>query len=139
MLGEIRRILKPGTGYLFVTTPNNENLEASTVFCPECGAVFHRYQHLRSFTIESLEELMRSHGFATTLCNITLFNAFQISPSSDPIVKGRVARAVCALMSAFTTKLTLRKKDAASDVSEHERFTRLLGQGPHLFWLGGKS
>ena len=139
-LQELRRILKPRTGYLFLTTPNNENLEASTVFCPECGAVFHHYQHLRSFTVDSLQELMHSHGFTTTLCNITLFNSFQGSSWTDQRTKGQTKGKLRTLMSMFKAKGAFAKKEGIrSHISERERFTRLLGQGCHLFWLGGKS
>lgn len=49
-LNEIYRILKPG-GYLIITTPNNEDLEANKTICPECGCIFHRWQHVRSWDI----------------------------------------------------------------------------------------
>ena len=59
---EIRRLLRP-KGVLLVTTPNDENLEASTHMCPECGAVFHEWQHVRSWTAESLCAALEKVGF----------------------------------------------------------------------------
>jgi SAM-dependent methyltransferase len=55
-------------GYLIVTTPNNEKLEERTVCCPECGAVFHRMQHVRSFDVASLTKLFENHGLKTVDC-----------------------------------------------------------------------
>ncbi|MGB0383313.1 MAG: class I SAM-dependent methyltransferase [Ardenticatenaceae bacterium] len=71
-LKEIHRILRPG-GYVIVTTPNSENLDLSQVICADCGAVFHRWQHVRSFMPESLSHLMDEFGFRCLICSPTLF------------------------------------------------------------------
>lgn len=68
---ELARILKSG-GYIFITTPYKENLEKYSVLCPDCGAIFHRVQHLNSFTEESLSALMEKSGFKTIVCQATL-------------------------------------------------------------------
>jgi 2-polyprenyl-3-methyl-5-hydroxy-6-metoxy-1,4-benzoquinol methylase len=72
-LKEIRRILKPD-GALFITTPNDEDIKANQVFCPNCECVFHPVQHLRSFSVESLKELMHKFGFQTFACESTYFS-----------------------------------------------------------------
>jgi len=59
---ELRRVIRRG-GHLIVTVPNEEDLEANKVACPECGCVFHRMQHLRSFNSQSLKQLLISEGF----------------------------------------------------------------------------
>jgi 2-polyprenyl-3-methyl-5-hydroxy-6-metoxy-1,4-benzoquinol methylase len=61
-LEEIARILKRG-GVVVISTPNEENLAASTSYCPDCGAVFHVWQHIRSWSVASLENKLQLHGF----------------------------------------------------------------------------
>jgi 2-polyprenyl-3-methyl-5-hydroxy-6-metoxy-1,4-benzoquinol methylase len=62
MMHEITRVLRSGSP-LVVTTPNSEALEAAKVTCPDCAATFHPMQHVRSWTADSLEAFLRSHGF----------------------------------------------------------------------------
>jgi SAM-dependent methyltransferase len=61
-LQEARRLLKAG-GVLLVTTPNNEDLAQATKYCPECGAVFHEWQHVRTWMADSLAGRLAAHGF----------------------------------------------------------------------------
>jgi cyclopropane fatty-acyl-phospholipid synthase-like methyltransferase len=70
LIEKVNWLLKPG-GKLILTTPNNEDLEASKTLCPECGCVFHRWQHVRSFTKHSLKDLMESHSFETVVLQET--------------------------------------------------------------------
>jgi 2-polyprenyl-3-methyl-5-hydroxy-6-metoxy-1,4-benzoquinol methylase len=65
-LEEARRLLRPG-GHLVLTTPNEENLEASKIICPSCLAVFHQVQHVRSWSAASLAERLSAHGFEARL------------------------------------------------------------------------
>lgn len=62
VLAEFRRFLRPG-GLLIITTPNNEDLELGSCYCPVSDTVFHRWQHVRSFTAESLDDLLSGAGF----------------------------------------------------------------------------
>lgn len=64
-LAEVQRVLKPG-GVLVVSTPNAEDLQLATLFCPDCGAVFHQWQHIRSWTTDSLSAEVCRHGFLAT-------------------------------------------------------------------------
>jgi SAM-dependent methyltransferase len=59
---EALRVLKPG-GVLLITTPDSEDLTSSTKFCPDCGCVFHEWQHVRSWTSASLTETLQGYGF----------------------------------------------------------------------------
>ncbi|MFZ5622989.1 MAG: methyltransferase domain-containing protein [Gemmatimonadota bacterium] len=71
-LAEILRVLRPG-GFVVVTTPHAENLARARVACPECGAVFHPVQHVRSFTAESLSAELRAAGFEVPLSQAVTF------------------------------------------------------------------
>ena len=62
-LREIHRFLKKD-GILVITVPNEEDLELSKCFCPNCGAVFHRMQHVTSWSKESLVETLGNFNFA---------------------------------------------------------------------------
>ncbi len=62
-VAEVGRLLKPG-GVVIVTTPNDEDMSAMTRFCPECGATFHQWQHVRSWTDTSLATAFGAHGLS---------------------------------------------------------------------------
>jgi 2-polyprenyl-3-methyl-5-hydroxy-6-metoxy-1,4-benzoquinol methylase len=66
-LREVSRLVKPG-GKVVVSTPNEENLSDSEKFCPECGATFHEWQHVRSWSVSSLEMCFAKYGF--NMCNV---------------------------------------------------------------------
>jgi SAM-dependent methyltransferase len=67
-LREIQRILRAG-GSLVLTTPNEENLQQSFVACPDCGARYHRVQHVRAFSASALRSLLEGVGFKTVFCD----------------------------------------------------------------------
>lgn len=62
MMQEIRRVLSADAP-LVITTPNGEDLVAAMVSCPDCGARFHPFQHVRSWTAEALATFLRASGF----------------------------------------------------------------------------
>ncbi len=78
VLAEIYRLTKPG-GTVVITTRNGENLARREVLCPECGAIFHRKQHLASFSASSLAAQMAKAGFDALFCRPVLFS---VSPMS---------------------------------------------------------
>lgn len=61
-------------GICIVTTPNTENLEKSMVFCPNCKSEFHRVQHVRIWTKESLLDHISKAGFEVVDAFSTNFN-----------------------------------------------------------------
>lgn len=61
---EIKALISRG-GVLIVTTPNNEILQESLVYCPNCDVEFHRWQHVRTWSAKTLSAYMNSVGFAT--------------------------------------------------------------------------
>jgi 2-polyprenyl-3-methyl-5-hydroxy-6-metoxy-1,4-benzoquinol methylase len=66
-LVDIARIVSIG-GYLFITTPFGENLESEKTICPECGCVFHRWQHQRSWSPQEIISTLSIYGFETIEC-----------------------------------------------------------------------
>lgn len=72
MIQEASRVLKPD-GYLVITTPNNENLGVSKTMCPDCGVVFHKWQHIRSFDGEVLQTYVEKYDFQTIIVKEALF------------------------------------------------------------------
>jgi len=69
-LREIHRITRNG-GYVFVATANEENLEMQKILCPECGCIFHKVQHISSWTRSSLSSVMKDSSFSEVLCAAT--------------------------------------------------------------------
>ncbi len=67
-LQEIYRVLRWG-GFVVVTVPHAENLQAAQVMCPECGAIFHRVQHVAAFDCRTLENAMVEQGFKKVACH----------------------------------------------------------------------
>ncbi len=64
-------------GTLIMTTPNAEDLELAAAYCPQCETLFHRWQHLRSFTAESLRALLSQHGFECLSLSETDFSSIR--------------------------------------------------------------
>ncbi len=64
---ELHRVIREGK-HLVVTTPHEEELDGEKILCPECGCIFHRMQHVRSWSGESLSRYMAEHGFARVAC-----------------------------------------------------------------------
>lgn len=73
IMADVYKVLAPG-GTVIVTTPNHENLDVETVFCPCCNHTFHRWQHVRSWSGKALAERLGIHGFKTVLINETDFS-----------------------------------------------------------------
>lgn len=69
---EVRRVLRRD-GRLVLTTPNEEDLEPSRQMCPECGCVFHRMQHVWSWSAASLSCSMEDLGWQTLRVEAVLF------------------------------------------------------------------
>jgi 2-polyprenyl-3-methyl-5-hydroxy-6-metoxy-1,4-benzoquinol methylase len=58
----IKRLVSDN-GIVIFTTPNDEDLSKSIVYCPECDHVFHRWQHVRTWSKSSLTLFLKSNGF----------------------------------------------------------------------------
>jgi len=75
-LKELARVLKPN-GLLVITTRNEEDLDFEKVPCPDCGGVFHRVQHLTSWSAGSLSALLDTFGFERVITRTVLFRPFK--------------------------------------------------------------
>jgi 2-polyprenyl-3-methyl-5-hydroxy-6-metoxy-1,4-benzoquinol methylase len=71
-LAMAHNLLKDG-GHLIITTPNEEDLIKECVISPESGKVFHRWQHVRSWSANTLSSYLKKSGFSAVkseVCNI---------------------------------------------------------------------
>lgn len=50
-------------GVMIISTPSREDLSASVVYSPVSGHVFHRWQHVQTWTPERLRSLVEQAGF----------------------------------------------------------------------------
>ncbi|MBN1531196.1 MAG: class I SAM-dependent methyltransferase [Spirochaetes bacterium] len=87
---EFLRLLKPG-GVLFITTQNEENLEASHLFCTNCGSVFHQWQHLRSWSADTIRSYFERKGFTTKKVDTV---EFLIERSLKNVLKLKIKKAI---------------------------------------------
>lgn len=62
LLGNVQTLLCSG-GVAIFTTPNEEVLEDSYILCPVSGQLFHRWQHVRNWSSESVASYLISYGF----------------------------------------------------------------------------
>lgn len=61
-LNEIHRLLKYG-GKLVLTVPNDEDLNISKNFCPDCGCIYHKWQHVRSLNKDNIRNILEEYNF----------------------------------------------------------------------------
>lgn len=79
-IAELMRVLRPG-GKVVVTCPNEEDLASNSRMCPDCGCVFHQWQHVSSWSHAKLRATMEAHGFETRSCEArTFFRASLLQP-----------------------------------------------------------
>jgi glycosyltransferase involved in cell wall biosynthesis/2-polyprenyl-3-methyl-5-hydroxy-6-metoxy-1,4-benzoquinol methylase len=97
VLDTIWRALVPG-GTLLLTTPNQERLEHSALYSPISGAVFHRWQHLQSWTADRLSTALETRGFRVEGVHSVSFSAVasQASPFAEELLLAKNARAPIA-------------------------------------------
>ncbi len=85
---ELGRVIRPG-GHIIITTPSNEDLDMQKVYCPGCGAHFHRVQHVNSFSEKSITDLLSRHGFKKVYCeSVHLEGYFTVRKTLARFVKG---------------------------------------------------
>lgn len=72
LLADLPVFLAPG-GTVVFSTPNEEDLTKSTLLCPVSGQVFHRWQHVRSWSRQSLTAYLESRSYRVIDCFPTNF------------------------------------------------------------------
>jgi hypothetical protein len=65
--------LLPAGGHIFVSCPNQEDIVAAEVLCPECGCCFHPVQHMQSLAPADVAALAGDAGFDTVFAGATRF------------------------------------------------------------------
>lgn len=85
----IRKLLNPD-GQVVLTTPNEENLEDFYILCPTTNQLFHRWQHVRSWSASSLVEYLEHQGFVVVSCFTTNFSISLHPEHSKHPVKDRL-------------------------------------------------
>lgn len=73
VLKRVANFVSPG-GYLIASTPNKENLESSSVYCPISETLFHPWQHVRSFTPHQISNCFRNLGFSSEFVALADFS-----------------------------------------------------------------
>ena len=74
LVENVKKLGSPGSKIIF-TTPNNERIDDSVVYCPVCEHTFHRWQHVRSWNVQSLTSFMEKHGLNVENCFTTDFSS----------------------------------------------------------------
>lgn len=73
LIENVKKLVNPG-GQIIFTTPKDENLDNSSVYCPVCDHTFHRWQHVRSWSIDSLTSCLQKQNLKVTSCYGTDFS-----------------------------------------------------------------
>jgi 2-polyprenyl-3-methyl-5-hydroxy-6-metoxy-1,4-benzoquinol methylase len=73
LLETLRKLCGADTHIIF-TTPNEEDLQESYILCPVSGKLFHRWQHVRSWSADSITSYLRARGFGATRAFTTDFD-----------------------------------------------------------------
>lgn len=137
-LAELNRLLAP-TGILFLTTPNDEDLDRNQHYCPFCDSEFHRVQHQRAFTSASLRDALESAGLEVLFCEGIDMHRFQaprrprlVDWSPRFIYERYVRKLVYA--GAFVADAVVRGK-----LTRRFRFRTRRTQGEHLVALARRK
>jgi 2-polyprenyl-3-methyl-5-hydroxy-6-metoxy-1,4-benzoquinol methylase len=92
-LGDIRKWLSP-EGVAVFTTPNQEDFAGKMICCPDCRKIFHRRQHVRSFSRDSLVKVLEENSFE-------VIAAFESNLDRRPTLKNQISAKLEALKNTY--------------------------------------
>ena len=150
VLDSVSRLVK-NDGTLIVTTPNAEDLDLASVYCPTCDTVFHRWQHMRSFTEEMLDKVLEQYGFKRVIMHRVDFSNSRIPIEELKFIKElilalyevqsdkRMSAAPYASMKDRIREYSqeLERRSHIADGQQENGFR--LGNESHLIYVGKKS
>jgi 2-polyprenyl-3-methyl-5-hydroxy-6-metoxy-1,4-benzoquinol methylase len=85
LLDTLKTLSTAGTRIIF-TTPNEEVLEDSYILCPVSGKLFHRWQHVRSWSKNSITSFLQARNFEVSVVFATDFGVtFDVSGKNKPL------------------------------------------------------
>lgn len=91
LFNSLRAALKPG-GIAIFSTPNEEDLDKSMILCPASNKLFHRWQHVQSWSGDTLRDCLACAGFETVDVFTTNFSvSFHTDHSKHPLKNKWVA------------------------------------------------
>lgn len=148
--GALRKVrsLLVDDGTLIVTTPNSEDLDLSSAYCPNCDTLFHRWQHVRSFTPEGLAALLSSHGFECLFLHQVDFSEYRFPIEELKAIRIRQFEEARALQKRKDRTLVgrikkvirvIRGRQPVVDVeapTREERKNFRIGTQSHLLYIG---
>lgn len=88
LLDTLRKLCGAHTHVIF-TTPNEENLQQSYILCPVSGKLFHRWQHVRSWSAESITAYLAARAFRAVRAFTTDFDVTLAIRGKNHPLRGR--------------------------------------------------
>lgn len=97
-------------GKLIGTVPLEESLEDNSCICPICSHYFHRWQHVRSFSSQSLTSFLVSHGISDIQACVTADFAVSLAfvAGKEPLKRERKISLTLPAPSLSSEVLSLR-------------------------------
>jgi 2-polyprenyl-3-methyl-5-hydroxy-6-metoxy-1,4-benzoquinol methylase len=88
LLATLATLSRVGTHIIF-TTPNEEDLAESYILCPVSGKLFHRFQHVRSWSQASITSYLEARQFRGTRTFTTDFDTTLAIRGKNHPLRGR--------------------------------------------------